>query len=124
MFCRLPAGMTDLLSAIPAQRGHRGCPAAHHRGRQRLKLKVNREKSKVVPARFATLLGFGFYLTRSGVKIRADPKAIARLKMRIKELTSRRPSMTMDIRIGMYPTLLPDCWPAPRSPRDLEGADA
>jgi RNA-directed DNA polymerase len=30
----------------------------------RLKLKVNREKSKVVPATVATLLGFGFYFTR------------------------------------------------------------
>jgi hypothetical protein len=31
------------------------------------------------------LLGFGFYFTRSGVKIRTDPAAIKRLKMRIKE---------------------------------------
>jgi RNA-directed DNA polymerase len=68
---------------------------------QRLKLKVNRDKSKVVPASVATLLGFGFYFTRTGVKIRTDPKAIARLKMRIKELTSRRRSIAMEVRIGM-----------------------
>jgi len=68
---------------------------------QRLKLKVNRDKSKVVPASVATLLGLGFYFTRTGVKIRTDPKAIARLKMRIKELTSRRRSIAMEVRIGM-----------------------
>jgi group II intron reverse transcriptase/maturase len=67
---------------------------------QRLKLKVNREKSKVVRASAATLLGFGFYFTRSGVKIRVDPKALARWKDRIRELTSRRWSIAMDERIA------------------------
>jgi group II intron reverse transcriptase/maturase len=68
---------------------------------QRLKLKVNRGKSKVVPASVATLLGFGFYFTRGGVRIRTDPKALARLKMRIKELTSRRRSIAMEVRIAL-----------------------
>ncbi len=67
---------------------------------QRLKLKVNREKSKVVRASAATLLGFGFYFTRSGVKIRVDPKALSRWKDRIRELTSRRWSVAMDERIA------------------------
>jgi group II intron reverse transcriptase/maturase len=67
---------------------------------QRLKLKVNREKSKVVHARSAVLLGFGFYFTRSGVRIRVDPKALARWKDRIRELTSRRWSVAMDERIA------------------------
>lgn len=67
---------------------------------QRLKLKVNREKSKVTHARSAVLLGFGFYFTRSGVKIRIDPKALKRLKVRLKELTSRRWSVAMDERIA------------------------
>ena len=66
----------------------------------RLKLKVNRDKSKAVPASVATLLGFGFYFTRTGVKIRTDPKAIKRLKMRIKQLTSRRRSIAMQDRIA------------------------
>jgi RNA-directed DNA polymerase len=67
---------------------------------ERLHLVVNREKSKVVPASVMTMLGFGFYFIRGGkVRIRADPKAIARLKMRIKELTSRRWSIAMDERI-------------------------
>ena len=57
---------------------------------QRLKLKVSREKSKVVHARSAVLLGFGFYFIRAGVRIRVDPKAVKRLKDRLRELTSRR----------------------------------
>lgn len=68
---------------------------------QRLKLKVNREKSKVVHARAATLLGFGFYFARGGkVGIRIDPKAVKRLKDRLRELTSRRWSVAMDERIA------------------------
>lgn len=66
---------------------------------QRLKLKVNREKSSVRHAREAMLLGFGFYFTRSGVGIRVDPKALKRLKDRIRELTSRRWSVSMLCRI-------------------------
>jgi RNA-directed DNA polymerase len=67
---------------------------------QRLKLKVNRDKSKVVPASVMTMLGFGFYFTRSGVRIRVDPKALARWKARVRELTSRRWSIAMDERIA------------------------
>jgi RNA-directed DNA polymerase len=68
---------------------------------QRLKLKVNREKSKVVPASVMTMLGFGFYFSRGGkVGVRVDPKAVVRLKMRIRELTSRRWSIAMDERIA------------------------
>lgn len=67
----------------------------------RLHLKVNREKSKVVPASVMTMLGFGFYFVRGGkVRIRVDPKALERLKMRIRQLTSRRWSIAMDERIG------------------------
>jgi RNA-directed DNA polymerase len=68
---------------------------------QRLKLKVNRDKSKVVPASVMTMLGFGFYFVRGGkVRIRAGPKALARWKGRIKELTSRRWSIAMEERIA------------------------
>lgn len=67
---------------------------------QRLHLMVNREKSKVVVASVMTMLGFGFYFARGGkVRVRVDPKALARLKLRIKELTSRRWSIAMEERI-------------------------
>ncbi|MEU8061381.1 group II intron reverse transcriptase/maturase [Microbispora bryophytorum] len=67
---------------------------------QRLKLKVNMEKSSVRHAGQATLLGFGFFFTRFGVRIRVDPKAVKRLKDRIRVLTSRRWSVSMPCRIG------------------------
>jgi RNA-directed DNA polymerase len=74
----------------------------------RLKLVVNREKSKVVPASVMAMLGFGFYFARGGkVKVRVDPKALERLKMRIREMTSRRWSIAMDervVRINRYVT--------------------
>ncbi|MEU8801061.1 group II intron maturase-specific domain-containing protein [Spirillospora sp. NPDC048819] len=64
-----------------------------------MKLKVNRAKSSVWHAREATLPGFGFDFTRSGVGIRVDPKAVERLKGRIRELTSLRWSVSMPCRI-------------------------
>ena len=47
---------------------------------RRLKLRVNREKSSVRHDADATLLGFGFSLRGPHVRIRADPKAVKRLK--------------------------------------------
>lgn len=68
---------------------------------QRLKLKVNRQKSVINPASVATLLGFGFYFVAgSKVRIRVAPKAWIRMKERIRRLTSRRWSVSMDYRIG------------------------
>lgn len=66
---------------------------------QRLKLRVNRAKSSIVPATTAVLLGFGFFFTTSGVRIRVAPKAWQRAKARIRELTSRRWSVSMGYRI-------------------------
>ena len=65
----------------------------------RLRLRVNRQKSTISPANVATLLGFGFYFTARGVKIRVAPKAFARLKARLRVLTSRRWSVSMADRI-------------------------
>jgi group II intron reverse transcriptase/maturase len=67
---------------------------------KRLKLKVNREKSSVLPAAKATLLGFGFYIRDGVVKIRVDPKAVKRLTMRLRDLTRRNWGVSMDYRIG------------------------
>ena len=65
----------------------------------RLQLKVNRTKSKIEPATRATLLGYGFYFVKGGVRLRVAPKAWERMKARLKELTSRRRSIAMDYRI-------------------------
>jgi RNA-directed DNA polymerase len=65
----------------------------------KLKLKVNADKSSVQHARTATLLGFGFYFTRGGVKIRIAAKAVDRLKARLRELTGRSWRVSMPYRI-------------------------
>lgn len=64
-----------------------------------LRLRVNREKSVINPASVATLLGFGFYFTKAGVKIKIAAKAFTRMKQRIKKLTSRKWSVSMEYRI-------------------------
>jgi RNA-directed DNA polymerase len=67
---------------------------------QRLRLKVNRDKSSIRHAAQATLLGFGFCLTGTQVGIRVAPKAITRLKDRLRSLTGRSWRVSMDYRIG------------------------
>lgn len=64
-----------------------------------LKLRVSRQKSTINPASVATLLGFGFYFAKGGVKIRIAPKAFKRMKDRIRVLTSRKWSISMADRI-------------------------
>lgn len=64
-----------------------------------LRLRVNQTKSKIEPATRATLLGYGFYFVKSGVKLRVAPKAWQRMKMRVRELTSRRRSIAMEYRV-------------------------
>lgn len=66
----------------------------------RLRLKVNRAKSSVKPAGSAELLGYGFYFAKgSQVKLRMAPATRKRVKDRIRQLTSRRWSISMDERI-------------------------
>ena len=67
---------------------------------RRLKLKVNREKSSVRHAAQATLLGFGFFFDGPQVGIWIAPKAIKRLKDRLRTLTGRSWSVSMAYRIG------------------------
>jgi RNA-directed DNA polymerase len=67
---------------------------------QRLKLKVNREKSSIRHAAQATLLGFGFFFDGPQAGIRIAPKAITRLKDQLRRLTKRSWSVSMAHRIG------------------------
>jgi len=66
---------------------------------QRLKLKVNREKSVVGRAAKRPLLGFGFLRREGRVTIRIDSKASKRAKDRLRRLTSRRWGVSMERRI-------------------------
>jgi RNA-directed DNA polymerase len=66
----------------------------------RLKLKVNKEKSKATPIWWTSLLGFGYYLTKKGeVKIRVDRKAVKRLEGTIRRITSRTWGVSMAHRL-------------------------
>jgi group II intron reverse transcriptase/maturase len=66
----------------------------------RLKLKVNRDKSRVSRAALSALLGFGFLVSRGRVRVRVHPKARQRLRERVRRLTSRTWSVSMATRIG------------------------
>ena len=56
----------------------------------KLKLKVNRNKSKVSSATESTLLGFSFYRTEKGWEMRIAPKSLKRIKEKMKEQTRRK----------------------------------
>lgn len=55
----------------------------------KLKLKVNREKTCVAYIRKIKFLGYGFYPSKTGIKARVHSKSIAKMKNRIKEITAR-----------------------------------
>jgi len=55
----------------------------------KLFLKVNRDKSQVAHVRGIKFLGYSFYIAKGEGRLRIHPKSVARMKARIKELTSR-----------------------------------
>jgi len=65
----------------------------------RLKLKVNREKSKVNTASKSILLGFSFYRMVNGWKMRIAPKSLTRIKEKIREHTRRNKPVALKVRI-------------------------
>lgn len=52
-------------------------------------LKANREKTVVAHIKDVKFLGYGFYFNNKGCRIRTHSKSIAKMKAKIKELTSR-----------------------------------
>ena len=65
----------------------------------KLKLKVNREKSAVDFATKRKFLGFSFYFAKGGARIRVHRKSIDRLKAKMKGITGRSNAMSMGRRI-------------------------
>ena len=57
---------------------------------KKLYLKVNREKTVVAYAGKTKFLGYGFYKGRKGFALRVHAKSKAKMKARVRELTSRR----------------------------------
>lgn len=56
---------------------------------KKLFLKVNREKTKVDLAWMLKFLGFSFYKSKDGVRVRIHPKSIIKMKAKVKLLTGR-----------------------------------
>jgi group II intron reverse transcriptase/maturase len=55
----------------------------------KLYLKVNREKTVIANIREVKFLGYGFYINKSKGLLRVHPKSIAKMKVKLKYLTSR-----------------------------------
>lgn len=67
---------------------------------KQLRLKVNHEKSAVDYVMRRKFLGFSFYGTKDGYRIRVDAKSIRRLKDKLRLLTSRSNGWGMEARIA------------------------
>ena len=65
----------------------------------KLKLKVNREKSRISRPVKSSLLGFSFYKDTKGWQIRIGEKSYQRFKEKVRELTSRRWSISIKERL-------------------------
>ena len=65
----------------------------------KLKLKVNREKSKVDLVTRRKFLGFSFYFDRNGVQVRIHEKSYRRFKEKIREITNRNKGISMEYRL-------------------------
>jgi len=55
----------------------------------KLRLKVNREKTVVAYIGKIKFLGYGFYPSKDGIKLRVHAKSTSKMKAKIKELTAR-----------------------------------
>lgn len=64
----------------------------------KLRLKVNRAKSKVDRPWRIKYLGFSFYQARGKIEIRIHTKSIEKFKNKIRVITSRSNAMSMEIR--------------------------
>jgi group II intron reverse transcriptase/maturase len=73
----------------------------------KLKLRVNREKTSVAYIGRIKFLGYGFYPSKDGIKLRVHSKSIAKMKDRIREITSRSKGISYDVlklRLKQYVT--------------------
>ena len=65
----------------------------------KMKLKINRKKSKIVRPIGSNLLGFSFYKDKNGYQIRISKKSYCNFKSKVKFLTSRRRSISIGERL-------------------------
>lgn len=64
----------------------------------KLRLKVNKDKSKVDRPWRIKYLGYSFYQTKGKIEIRVHPKSVAKFKDKIRVITSRSNAMSMETR--------------------------
>jgi len=72
---------------------------------RRLRLKVNREKSRITYPWWMCFLGFSFLSRRGGTRIRIHSRSIRRFKERVRELTGRSCGLSMEqiiARLNLY----------------------
>ena len=62
---------------------------------EKLKLKVNKDKSAVERPWKLKFLGFSFYYKKDEVRIRVHPKSVEKFKQKLKEITGRSNAMSM-----------------------------
>lgn len=65
----------------------------------KLKLKVNKEKSKVDRPWKLKFLGFSFYYKNGNIRARVHPKSVVKFKQKLKEITGRSNAMSMTFRM-------------------------
>jgi len=73
---------------------------------KKLKLRVNKEKTKVKTPTRAKILGFSFWKRQSKWTIRIARSSVEKLKAKLRELTSRRQGISMGQRITFINQLL------------------
>jgi len=66
---------------------------------EKLKLKVNKEKSAVGRPWNLKFLGFSFYHKKGGIGIRIHPKPVTKIKQKLKEITGRSKGMSIGQRM-------------------------
>jgi group II intron reverse transcriptase/maturase len=67
----------------------------------KLKLKVNQTKSKISRPQDSNLLGFSFYSDKDGYQIRISDKSFQKIKDKVKKLTSRSWSISIEERLKL-----------------------
>jgi len=65
----------------------------------KLKLKVNKEKSKVDLVTRRKFLGYSFYFAKGRVEIRIHEKSYEKFKSKVREITNRNTGISMEMRI-------------------------
>jgi RNA-directed DNA polymerase len=63
----------------------------------KLKLRVNKEKTSVAYIGHIKFLGYGFYSARGGIKLRVHSKSIAKMKDKVREITSRSNGISYEL---------------------------